>query len=123
LLAQTDRVLLDIKYTDDTLYRRHVGCSINSPLQFLAILDQQKIPVTLRQVIIPTLNDSEENIRNLTVFAGRFSCVDKIELLPFRKICQVKYDKMGIEFPFARIPEPDAEKMASLTAILPQQYL
>ena len=36
LLAENDRVLLDIKYTDDALYRSHVGCSLQKPLEFLA---------------------------------------------------------------------------------------
>jgi hypothetical protein len=30
--------------------------------------------------------------------------VDKVELLPFRKICQTKYDNMKIEFPFGNLP-------------------
>ena len=59
LLDVTDRVLLDVKYTDDSLYQQHVGCSLSVVLDFLSYLDEKKIPTTLRQVIIPTLNDSE----------------------------------------------------------------
>ena len=65
LLTETDRVLLDIKYTDDDLYMENVGCSLQKPMEFLEYLNEQKIPTTLRQVIIPTLNDSEENIAKL----------------------------------------------------------
>jgi len=77
-----------------------------------------KIPTTVRQVIIPTLNDTEGNILSLGKVKAEHSCVDKVELLPFRKICQVKYDKMGIDFPFAHIAEPDGEKMKELETIL-----
>ena len=35
-----------------------------------------------------------------------------------RKMCQVKYDALGIPFPFAHLPEPTAEKMAALNALL-----
>ena len=118
LLDVTDRVLLDIKYTDDELYKKHVGCSIDRPLEFLAYLNEKNIPVTLRQVIIPTLNDNEENILTLKAIAKAHACVDKIELLPFRKICQVKYDKMGIAFPFADIPEASKEKTNELEKLL-----
>ena len=114
LLEVTDRVLLDIKYTSDALYREHVGCSLDAPLAFLEYLNQKKIPTTLRQVIIPTLNDSDENVLALKRIADEHPCVDKIELLPFRKICQVKYDKMGIPFPMAHIPEPGAQCMKEL---------
>ena len=53
LLNVTDRVLLDIKYVSDELYRRHVGCDLNIVIQFLEYLDSENIPVTLREVIIP----------------------------------------------------------------------
>ena len=118
LLKVTDRVLLDIKYTTDELYKKHAGCSLQSVIDFLDYLNEEKIPVTLRQVIIPTLNDNEENVIELKKIADAHPCVDKIELLPFRKICKVKYDKMGIDFPFDHIPEPSAETMTKLKNIL-----
>ncbi len=118
LLSVTDRVLLDIKYTDSELYRNHVGCEIDTVLDFLDYLNFKKIPVTLRQVIIPTLNDNEENIVKLKEIADRHECVDKIELLPFRKLCGIKYNNMGIKFPFADIPEPSKETMETLEIII-----
>lgn len=117
-LEETDRVLLDIKYTEEPLYREHVGCDLKRVLSFLSYLEEKHIPVTLRQVVIPGLNDNEENILKLKKIAEEYLCIDKIELLPFRKICQVKYDKMGIDFPFADIPEPDKKTMEKLNKLL-----
>lgn len=118
LLNVTDRVLLDIKYTSDTLYRENVGCPMDIPLEFLRILNEKKIPVTLRQVIIPTITDSEENIKKLYDIAKNNKCVDKIELLPFRKICQTKYDEMKIPFPFSELPTPTKESIEHLKSFL-----
>lgn len=118
LLDKTDRVLLDIKYTDEKKYKEHVGCDLERVLDFLAHLNRKGIPTTLRQVIIPTLNDTEENVRKLKCIAEQHGCVDKIELLPFKNICQMKYDKMGIKFPFEGIPQPEAENMAKLKEII-----
>lgn len=118
LLTETDRVLLDIKYTNDEQYREFVGCSMDKPLEFLSYLNEKNIPVTLRQVIIPTVNDNEENILKLKAIAEKYPCVDKTELLPFRKICQVKYDDMGISFPFSHIPEPKREVMQKFENLL-----
>ncbi len=122
LLDVTDRVLLDIKYTDDTLYRENAGCSMEVPLRFLGILNQKGIPTTLRQVIIPTINDTEENITKLHQIAKEHKCVDKIELLPFRKICVSKYDEMKITFPFGDLPTPSKEKMEYLMSFI-KEYL
>ncbi len=118
LLGYTDRVLLDIKYTEDALYREYAGCSIEAPLAFLDKLEKLAIPTVLRQVVIPTINDTEDNIRRLNDIARRYSCVDKIELLPFKKLCQVKYDKEKLLFRFAHIPCPTKEIMDRLQALL-----
>ena len=65
-----------------------------------------------------TLNDTAENVHELKKIAGAHPCVDKIDLLPFRKICEVKYKKMGIPFPFAHLPEPTPDTMLALNGIL-----
>ena len=118
LLEITDRILLDIKYADDESYYKYVGCSIEKPLEFLGYVNKCNIPVTLRQVTIPSLNDNENSINFLNNLKKKYGCIDKIELLPFRKICQVKYDEMGIEFPFKDIPVPTKEIMDKLNNLL-----
>lgn len=122
LLDVTDRVLLDMKYTDDTLYKENVGCSLYKVLDFLKILEEKGIPTTLRQVIIPTVNDNEDNILKLRDIAKAHKCVDKIELLPFRKICQTKYDEMKLTFPFGSLPTPTRESMEYLGSFV-SEYL
>ena len=114
VLDVTDRVLLDVKYTTEEDYRKYVGCTLTQVLDFLAYLDEKGIPTTLRQVTIPTLNDTAESVENLREIAAKHPCVDGVELLPFRKMCQTKYDEMGIPFPFAHLPEPTAEQMEIL---------
>jgi len=118
LLSVTDRILLDLKYPTDEQYREYVGCGIDAPLQFLEYADSKKIPVTLRQVIIPTLNDTEHSIAFLNRIKERYSSVDGIELLPFRKICAVKYQKLGIPFRFESFDTPTAEEMNALQSLL-----
>ncbi len=118
LLGVTDRVLLDIKYTCDEQYRANAGCGMDAPLAFLREADSMGIPVTLRQVIIPSVNDDVQNAAALRAIAAAHPCVDKVELLPFRKICQVKYNQMGLEFPFGHLPEPTQELMEQLRLII-----
>lgn len=118
LLDECDRVMLDIKYTEDEQYKKYVGCSIEKPLAFLEILSDKNIPTTIRQVIIPTINDTKESVLALKDIVKSHSCVDKVELLAFRKICSVKYENLGKVFPFKDIPEPTKEKMAELEALI-----
>lgn len=118
LLEVTDTVLLDIKYTTEELYRENVGSSLSSTLSFLEFLQEKNIPTTIRQVIIPTINDTEENIEKLKEIINRFPCINKTELLPFKKICQVKYDNINLNFPFKDIPTPTSTLMEKLNNLL-----
>lgn len=118
LLDYTDHVLLDIKYHTDELYKNYVGCSLKKPLEFLSALNDKKIPTTIRQVIIPSLNDNGDSMRFLKEMKGKHNCVEKIELLPFKKICQTKYDNLGIEFPFKNFDTPSPQDIKILEKML-----
>lgn len=118
LLRVTDRVLLDIKYCDNERYRKYVGCTLNKVLEFLNLLNNLKIPVTVRQVIIPEINGNEDDIIHLKKLIKPFGSVDKIELLPFKKICITKYETLDIKFPFEQMREPSREEMEKLNSIL-----
>lgn len=118
LLRHTDLVLLDIKYTNEADYLRNAGMHCGDALKFLEYLKAQNIPVWIRQVIIPTLNDSKENIFKLREIVKNHPNIEKTELLPFRKLCQTKYDDLKIEFPLKNIPEPTKEKIEELRQIL-----
>ncbi len=118
LLSVCDRVLLDIKYTNNEDYLKYAGCTLDTVLEFLKFLNENNIKTTLRQVVIPTKNDSEENFLKLKKIKEAHNCVDKVELLPFKKICQVKYDNLKMVFPFKDIPEPDKKDMDYFNSLI-----
>lgn len=115
LLEYTDRVLLDIKYTNNEDYLKYVGCDLDQVLKFLEYLEEKNIQTTLRQVIIPTLNDNFENINKLNEIINKYQCIDKVELLPFKKICQTKYDNLNIEFKFKKFDEASNDLIEKLS--------
>ncbi len=114
LLTVTDLCLLDIKMTSDEDYRKYIGCSLSAPLRFLDELEKRGIPTWLRQVIVTGINDSEESAKKLFELEGAHKCVEKVELLKFRKLCAPKYENLGIPFPFADKPETTDEQIKRL---------
>ena len=118
LIDYTDRVLLDVKYTNEEHYLKHVGCGIDKVFKFLEMLNVKAIPTTIRQVIIPTINDDKDNVLRLKEIVKEYPCIDKVELLPFKNICQVKYDNLGIPFPFEKIKTPTSEQIKTLNSLL-----
>ncbi len=118
LLKYTDTLLLDVKYTEKSLYLKHVGCSYDKVLEFLSYANSCNVSTIIRQVVIPTINDNKENIFKLNALASNYKCVNKIELLPFKKICQVKYDNLNIPFAFKDIPIPTQQEMDYLNNLI-----
>ena len=122
LLAVTDLALLDHKYADPADYRRFTGAEQESAERFLSELEARSVPTWLRRVIIPGKSDSEQSVRALNRLANRFSCIRKVELLPFRNFCAEKYTAMGIPFPLADTRPPAQDVMDRLNALLDEKY-
>ena len=105
LLQYTDLVLLDFKYTNREDYLKYTRMEMSAAQEFLDYLQEIKKPTWIRFVVIPDLNDGDDSISNIIRLKSEYDCVQKVELLPFRKLCLEKYDNMGIEFPLKNTPE------------------
>ncbi len=114
LLSVTDLVLLDVKYTDKEQHLKYTGANLEDVLAFLEYCNGISKPIWLRQVIIPTVNDTKEQVKQLYLLKEKYPCVEKVQLLPFRKLCLEKYENMGLEFPFSHIPEASREQCEAL---------
>ena len=118
LLSVTDLVLLDIKYTNEEDYQEYTGGSLKKTIEFLYLLKEMDIQTWIRQVIIPDINDTEENIFKLKELIKGYNNVKKVELLPFKKFCNSKYENLKIEFPFKEKREPTKSEIEKLQALL-----
>ena len=120
LLDVVDLVLLDIKFTDERTYKLNTGTTLSQVLSFLDKLERLGKDVWIRHVVIPGITDRTENIKELARLIKPYACVKKTELLPFKKLCLEKYEKLGISFPLKDTPEMDGEKLAELYTVLEQ---
>jgi len=114
LLRICDLILLDIKFTNEEDYKKFTGGSLNRTLEFLRKLERLKKDVWIREVVIPEINDSEENIVKLSEILKEFSIIKKVELLPFKKLCLEKYEMLGLTFPLKNTPEMNTQKLSEL---------
>jgi pyruvate formate lyase activating enzyme len=114
LLDHTDIVLLDFKYTNADEYLKNTKMEMSKAKEFLEYLQEADKKTWLRYVVIPNLNDGKEDVAKLFELKDQYSCIEKIELLPFRKLCLEKYDEMGIEFPLKNTPEAKQEYIDEL---------
>ena len=118
VLKRTDTVLCDIKFPTDELYREMVGISLDTVKEFLSVCNEYDKSVIVRHVVVPGLTDSAESVLQIKRIAGAIKRLEKIELLPFRKLCVEKYDRLGIPFPLADTEECPPERIAELYEVL-----
>jgi len=118
VLKLTDTVLLDYKYITDELYKTKVGTEKSKVDEFLSYLNSQNIDTWLRQVIIKDLNNNENSVKVLKELKQKYPCIKKTELLPFKKLCIEKYEKLGIPFPLCDTPETSKAEIEELEKYL-----
>lgn len=122
LMQYTDLVLLDIKHIDNEKHKVLVGDSNVKVLDFAKYLDELKVKVRIRHVLIPTINDSVEDLANLRLFIDQLKNVVGIDVLPYHTKGKVKWERMGLVYPLAHIKEPTKDIVDRAERILKENY-
>ena len=99
LIEVADMFLLDIKMTTEEDYKRYTGGSLAATMAFLDRLEEKQKDVWIRHVVVPGINDTEEDILRLAELIKDYGCIKRVELLPFKNLCLEKYKAMNIPFP------------------------
>ena len=118
VLLSTDLVLCDLKFSSEQDYLRYSGGDMNKVTEFLKLTETMRIPLWIRHVVVPELTDSQDHILKIAAIARKYSNLQKIELLPFKKICISKYDQMNIPFPLRDYVTCPEEKIQSLYRLI-----
>ena len=111
MLDATDLVLLDLKSSDPDVYKSVTGVSIEPTLEFARRLDSDGTPVWVRYVVVPGLTDGVENIDGVAEFLSTLSNVERVEVLPFHKMGEHKWETMNLEYRLADTGPPSEELM------------
>ncbi len=118
VLRHTDVVLCDIKHTTEEDCQTVFGTSLGTTKAFLSACAGAGCRVWVRHVVVPGMTDGEEHIRTLGKIARAYPNVEKIELLPFKKLCVEKYQKLGVPFALAETEECPKETIERLRELL-----
>jgi len=114
LLPYIDLVLLDIKHTNEKGYFDLTGQSMDEFYKFVNSLNKSNTKVWIRQVIIPDVNDNSEYIQGLAKFLKEINNIERIDFLPYHKLGDEKYQKLGIDNPYLFKKAMDEEKCREL---------
>lgn len=106
-----DLILLDIKAFDNDTAVKLTGQGNENAFRILDYREQQKKPVWIRHVLIAGYTLDATQLTNLAVFLSKYSCVEKVELLPFHKMGEYKWKSLGQTYELLDLPEPAKDEI------------
>lgn len=123
LLRDVDLVLLDIKSWDPETYQEVTGRPLAPTLDFAQRLADLGKDVWVRFVLVPGLTDDPANIEGVARFAASLGNVSRVDVLPFHKLGEAKWDALGKGFTLRDTPSPTPEQVAAAKKIFEAQGL
>jgi len=119
---RTDLFLYDLKLMDSEKHRELVGVPNEKILENLTLLAETGAKIIIRIPLIGGVNDDPENMEATARFVAELSGEKKeVNLLPYHKIAQTKYQKLGRPDEFQLLEEPSKEAQQQAIAIF-QKY-
>lgn len=115
LLVQMDWIIADIKIWDDARHREYTGVGNAAILEHIRRADTLGVPMLIRTPIIPTINDTAEEIAAIRDFVKTLRHAVGYELIPYHPFGLDKAQAMGVDM--FRYPEPTKEQMEWLCAV------
>jgi pyruvate formate lyase activating enzyme len=103
VLAYVDFFLWDIKHMDSERHKELTGVSNELILRNVRAVSERNTPLHIRFPLIPSYNDSEENIRATCEMAQGLSSLVEVHLLPLHHFGKARYDSLNRDYPIAHL--------------------
>ncbi len=109
---RTDLFLYDLKMMDAGSHLEWTKAGNERILANLKAISEKEAHIIIRIPIIGGVNDTDQNIEQTAAFIARLAGDKKeVHLLPYHKIAQHKYSKLGKHDDFEPFLEPDNETL------------
>ncbi len=122
LIKYTDLVLLDIKHINDDKHKDLTGYSNKQVIEFAKYLSKNNISIWIRHVLVPSITDNENDLKELGKFIASLKTVKALEILPYHDMAKEKYKKLGIDYPLKEIKPPDKNQILKSKELILNEY-
>ena len=116
-IKNADMVILDIKFCDEESYKKYTGGEFKNFVEIGKYCSEIGKKLWLRTVVVPDINDGEEQIKKYAEFAKQFK-YEKYELLAFHTMGFFKYENLNIENPLLNTKPLSKERLNELQKIV-----
>ena len=121
LTQNIDLFLFDLKHLDDDTHKKFTGVSNKTILKNLEYLVENNKEVHIRFPLIPTINDHPAHLKNIAGYLSNLKHIKHLNLLPYHKIAQGKYEKLNFENKMNGIQEPTTNEVADVKSFFEKQ--
>jgi pyruvate formate lyase activating enzyme len=118
LLGGLDLLLYDLKVMDPERHLRLVGVSNELTLENLRRALEHGVPTIIRVPVVAGHTDDDENCRAMAKFLRGLPAIQRIDLLPYHRLGENTYARLGRTYALSGIPPVSDERLAGLAAIL-----
>lgn len=98
LVENMDMVIMDVKIVDADLHKKYTGVDNALILRNLENLKHMDKPFRIRVPLIPTVNDTLENMEATARLLEGAEHLEKVELLRYNKAAGAKYSGVGMTY-------------------------
>ncbi len=115
---EADLVLLDIKAVDTLLSSKLSGMGNENALELLRYCEETNKPVWIRHVLLPGWTLDTEQAHRMGQLLAPLRSVKKVELLPFHKMGEFKWEELKLEYTLTETLPPEPERVEAIKHIL-----
>lgn len=113
-----DLYLLDIKHINDSEHKKLTGVTNKNTLNFAKWLSDRGSKMWIRHVLVPGYTDNDVYLEELSEFIKSLKTVEKVEVLPYHTMGEVKYENLGYDYPLKGVEPPKKERVLNARKIL-----
>ncbi|NLW22234.1 MAG: glycyl-radical enzyme activating protein [Tissierellia bacterium] len=113
-----DLFLYDLKHIDSEKHEKYTGVPNKIILENLRFLSEMGKDIFIRIPIIPTINDSDEDLIAFRDFIKSLPNINRVDLLAYHKIGEEKYRRLGVPYRMPDVGEPSKEDMNRVLNII-----
>jgi pyruvate formate lyase activating enzyme len=123
VLKHVDLVLYDIKLMDSKRHSEVTGVGNEVLLENARKAAKAAIGMIIRIPVIPGHTDSHENMRAIAEFVQTLKGVDEIHLLPYHRLGESKYDRLGKPYEMRGVEAPEGGSLHDLKELMKSYHL
>ena len=123
VLPYIDMVLMDIKHVDSAKHKEYTGVGNERILENAKRLSDSGVDLIIRTPVIPSFNDTAEDVKAISRFAASLGGVKEYHLLPYHRLGSDKYTGLGRNYSLKEIQPPPAERMEYLLSVAEESGL